>query len=31
MHDIDRPIRSPDFKPVQLGKRRPDSPGSCGL
>ena len=28
MHD--RPIRSPDFKPVQLGKRRPDSPGSCG-
>ena len=28
MHD--RPIWSPDFKPVQLGKRRPDSPGSCG-
>ena len=28
MHD--RAIRSPDFKPVQLGKRRPDSPGSCG-
>jgi len=26
----DRAIRSPDFKPVQLGKRRPDSPGSCG-
>jgi len=25
-----RAIRSPDFKPVQLGKRRPDSPGSCG-
>ena len=23
-------IQSPDFKPVQLGKRRPDSPGSCG-
>jgi len=26
----DRAIRSPDFKPVQLGKRGPDSPGSCG-
>ena len=26
----DRAIRSPDFKPVQLGKRRPDSHGSCG-
>ena len=27
MHD--RPIRSPDFKPVQLGKRGSGSPGSC--
>ena len=26
----DRAIRSPDFKPVQLGKRGPDSHGSCG-
>ena len=25
-----RAIRSPDFKPVQLGKRGPDSHGSCG-
>ena len=26
----DRAIRSPDFKPVQLGKRGRDRPGSCG-
>ena len=30
MDDIDTAIQSPDFKPVQLGKRGPDSPGSCG-
>ena len=23
-------IQSPDFKPVQLDKQGPDSPGSCG-